>query len=532
MLPCRTALAALLVLSAFWLAACLPPLPAAPPPGSGQAFVLVTLDPHASATPTPFQPAHLTDTPTARPTETPAPTATLPPTPLPAPTSTPPSTPPPSATLAPSPARTQYTFYVDLDYARHTAAVSESILYFNTTGQSLSELVLAVEPNRWSDCFFLNVLMQDGVPLTQYRLEGQRLTLSLAPPLPAGASTTIALGYNLSLPPKSYEGTFGYLGYQTNLTHWYPFIVPYSSGWVLHEPWAFGEHLVFEAADFEVNVRVSDPNVVVAASAPPEPNGEWTRYRLRAARTFALSASTQYRIAESAVASVSIRSYYFPAQESAGQAVVWMATQSLGLYGAKFAAYPYPSLSVVESELPDGQEYDGLIFLAEKFYSEYNGTAKSNLFTIGTHEIAHQWWFGLVGNDQALEPWLDEALSVYSERLFYEYNYPRFSDWWWNFRVNYFGASGYVDTSVYNGGTFRLYTNAVYLNGANFLEELRARLGDEAFFAFLRDYAARFAHQRASAYDFFALLRQHTDKDVSDIIQRYFQGAFGNSVAP
>ncbi len=524
--PGRTALAPLLGLSAFWLAACLPSLPAAPPPGSGQAFVLVTLDPRASATPTPFQPAPLTDTPTASPTETPAPTLTPTPTALPTPTSTPLPTPPPPAPLAPPATRTQYTFYVDLDYARRTAAVSESILYFNTTGQSLSDLVLAVEPNRWSDCFFLNVLTQDGAPLTQYRLEGQRLTLLLAQPLPAGASTTIALGYNLSLPPKSYEGTFGYLGYQINLTHWYPFIVPYSNGWVLHEPWAFGEHLVFEAADFEVNVRVNDPNVIVAASAPPEPNGEWTRYRLRGGRALALSASTQYKIAESTLDSILIRSYYFPAQESAGQAVVRMATQSLGLYGVRFAAYPYPSLSVVETELPDGQEYDGLIFLAEKFYSEYNGTAKSNLFTIGTHEIAHQWWFGLVGNDQALEPWLDEALSVYSERLFYEYHYPRYSDWWWNFRVNYFEPSGYVDTSVYNGGTFRLYTNAVYLNGANFLDELRARVGDEAFFAFLQDYAARFAHQRASTHDFFAVLRQHTDKDVSDIIQRYFQGQY------
>ena len=65
----------------------------------------------------------------------------------------------------------------------------------------------------------------------------------------------------------------------------------------------------------------------------------------------------------------------------------------------------------------DGQEYDGLVFLATKFFDEYGGSTRSNMVSIGVHEIAHQWWFGLVGNDQALEPWLDEAMSVYSEKI-------------------------------------------------------------------------------------------------------------------
>ena len=137
---------------------------------------------------------------------------------------------------------------------------------------------------------------------------------------------------------------------------------------------------------------------------------------------------------------VKIRSYYFPGDENASGAVLWMATQSLGLYEAKFGPYPYQSLSVVETDVSDGQEYDGLVFLATKFYSQYNGTAKSDLIMIGTHEIAHQWWFGLVGSDQAEEPWLDEAMAVYTEHIFYEYNYPNYGDWWWRFPRQLFRA--------------------------------------------------------------------------------------------
>ena len=497
--------------------------------------MLITLDPNSTATATPFQPSTPVDTPfptvtlfptdTPVPTDTPAPTAADTATPLPSSTSTTCCSP----TLTPAPplsTRTVYTFYVTLDYARKGVAVNESIRYINTTSQALSNIVLAVEPNLWTNCFSLNDLGQDGNPTTDYSLNGQRLTINLAQPLQPGAATTFSLGYSLSLPQKQSTRMFGYLSYQLNLTDWYPFIVPYSGGWVLHDPWSFGEYLVYDAADFDVSVKTNDPSVMIAASAPAEVNGDSIHYHLDAARTFVLSASDRFKVDESAVGSVKIQSYYFEGDENASKAVVWMATQSLGLYQAKYAPYPYQSLSIVETNVPDGQEYDGLVFLGDKFYSDYNGTAKSDLVTIGTHEIAHQWWFGLVGDDQAMEPWLDEALAVYSERIFYQYNYPNFGDWWWSFRVNYFGPQGYVDSSIYDFATFRAYVNAVYLNGAEFLDDLRTRVGDDAFFGFLKDYAASFAHGHATGDDFFAVLRQHTNTDFSDIVRTYFQGQY------
>ncbi len=504
---------------------------------SGPDFVLVTVDPNSTATATPFQPVPSTDTtvPVATdiPTDTPIPAATetftpLPPTDTPVPptdTSVPAATNPP-VTAPPTSSRTSYTFYLALNYANKVAAVNETIRYVNTSGQSLSSVVMAVEPNLWANCFTLNLLNQDGNAVTNYTLNGQRLTLYPSQPIQPGTTTTFSLGFSLNIPPKTSKYIFGYLSYQLNLADWYPFIVPYSGGWVLHDAWPFGENLVYDAVDYDVNVKVNDPNVMIAASAPADSNGDSMHFHLEGARTFVLSASDHFKVDESAVGPIKIRSYYFSGDENASKAVVWMATQSVALYQAKFAAYPHPSLNIVETDVPDGQEYDGLVFLSNSFYSGYNGTAKSDLVTIGTHEIAHQWWFGLVGSDQALEPWLDEAMAVYSERIFYEYNYPNFGDWWWNFRVNYFGPSGYVDSSIYSFGTFRAYVNAVYLNGANFIDDLRTRIGDEAYFAFLRDYAAQFTYGHATTSDFFAVVRQHTNKDFSDIVRQYFQNGY------
>jgi hypothetical protein len=118
---------------------------------------------------------------------------------------------------------------------------------------------------------------------------------------------------------------------------------------------------------------------------------------------------------------------------------------------------------------------------------------------------------------------LDEALGVYSEHIFYENTAPGLLSWWWNYRVLFFEPSGWVDTTVYAGGSFRTYVNAVYLTGALFLQDLRDRIGDAAFLAFLSDYAAREDRQIATADDFFSILREHTDAYLDDLIAAYFQ---------
>ena len=173
-------------------------------------------------------------------------------------------------------------------------------------------------------------------------------------------------------------------------------------------------------------------------------------------------------------------------------------------------------------------EYDGLFFLSNGFYNTSNGTPAEYLTAIAAHETAHQWWYGLVGNDQALEPWLDEALCTYSERLYYEHYYqeshPEVLDWWWTYRIDYYEPEGWVDGSIYNPQGYRAYRDAVYLNGAVFLEDLRQHIGEEAFLSFLNDYAGRKRGQIATTQDFFTILAEHTSKDIQDIVDQYFQG--------
>jgi hypothetical protein len=95
--------------------------------------------------------------------------------------------------------------------------------------------------------------------------------------------------------------------------------------------------------------------------------------------------------------------------------------------------------------------------------------------------------------------------------------------WWEYARVNYYEPAGWVDSTLYNTPGYRPYRDAVYLNGALFLDELRARVGDDVFFEFLREYITRNTDQLASAEDFFAILEEHTDAEWDDLLVKYFE---------
>jgi aminopeptidase N len=414
---------------------------------------------------------------------------------------------------------------LSLDYAAHLAQVDERITYTNQSGTTLDELVLAVEPGLWPGAFTLTSLSIDGQP-SGADLDGQRMTVKPAQPLAAGRSVSLEMSYKLRIPSENRRYLFGYNAQQTNLLDWYPFIVPYApDGWVLHEPGPAGEHLVYESADFDVSLRFANTSAPprVAASAPGIPKGEWTDYHLQGARGFSLSASENFLTSTAQAGGVLVTSYYFDGHQAAGTQAANITAQAVQLFSEKFAPYPYETLSVVESASADGMESDGLFFMAGSFYATYDGTLQNYLTTLSVHETGHQWWYGLVGSDQALEPWLDEALATYAERIFYRENYPDLVNWWWNFRIRRFNPTGSMNSSIYTNGAFRPYTNAVYFMGAYWLEDLRVRIGDEAFYAALSDYAKRNAHRIATADLFFAVLNEHTNTDYSDIVNQYFR---------
>lgn len=472
------------------------------------------------------------------PTETPLlPTETAAPTAPPLPTETPTEPPLPRPSLE----RPQYVIDLQLNYSTKAATVNQMITYPNWTGETLDRLVLAVQPNLWSGGFSLKSLAVDDLPITNYILENlsQRLEIPLPQPLQPGGTAVITMTYGLILPQmQAYSNPneirpqiYGYSERQLNLVDWYPFVVPYvpGEGWILHNPWYYGEHLVYDTADFDVTVMFTDgsePKVASSGEEVASGSADSRRFKLEAGRTFAFSISTLFKVAQRQVGDVTVYSYYFAFYDAPGEAMLQTTVEAMQVYEERFGPYRHKTMTAVQGDFNDGMEYSAFYFISRDYFNLYDNTPKNYLVIIAAHETAHQWWFDAVADDQALEPWLDETLSTYSERIYYETIHPELVDWWWGYRYFEFQKAGYVDTQIYDGGGQRPYWDKTYLTGARFMEDLRQRVGDEIFFAFIKDYYTRFVGKRATTTDFFRVFRENTAADISDLMTKYFQKTY------
>jgi hypothetical protein len=440
------------------------------------------------------------------------------------------NTPGPAPTTVP-PERTTYRIQVAFDYQKRTADVEQEIVYVNQTAQALSELILVVDPNRYPGSFTLHSLTggEASQPLS-YSLDGMELRVQPEMSLPPQGVISLRLDYSLSFPDQG--GVFGATERQVNAGNWYPFVAPHREGedWLIHEPNQYGnltlgEHLVYEKADFAVQIELVGENkedVVLVASGPVERQGRTYTYHAPNRRNFTWTASEAYQIRETTWRHVTIQSVFFPEHQKAGESALAIMRDSLQVFSETFAPYPHQTLTMVESEFPDGAEFEGLFFLSSYYYQQFD-TPPRNYFTILTaHETAHNWWYGMVGSDQALEPWLDEILATYSERIYLQEIYPADVDWWYDFRVRSYQPEGWVNSPIYDFKGFRPYVNAVYLRGASFLYELEKQMGSERFRAFLSAYAKQNAGKIATGADFFSLLEESAPEGIQPLIQTYF----------
>ncbi len=420
----------------------------------------------------------------------------------------------------------KYLLMVDFDYPEHILDVVETVEYTNLTSETLDYIFFVIEPNRLRKTFELKDLRWgDNQRIPIYDLRYAKLEVPLRRPLAPGKSEVIKISYRLMMPYL--DATFGYTNRQMNVANWYPFIPPYKSGvgWIIRDPSSVGEHLTYDEADYNVEIHPSNDskNIIIAAPAPAKYENEIYYYEHKTARNFVWSASHDYEIVWAKVGEVNVMGYVFPNDVEAGKYAARFTREALELYSKLYTPYRRPLLTFVEANFSDGMEYDGLYFLGLFYFANKpDKGAQSGLAMLSVHETAHQWWGGVVGNDQAYEPWLDEAFSTFSELLFYEQLYPHLTDWWCGNRVRGFAPSGYVNGDIYHESDLRHYINAVYLRGTIFLDELRQRIGKETFMTFLQEYVKRNEYRITNTQDFFNLLTEIAPSGWSDLSAKYF----------
>jgi hypothetical protein len=422
---------------------------------------------------------------------------------------------------------------LDLDYWGHAFRAQEWLVFTNTLGLALDDLLLNVPVNGTDATFGLSSLTVNGESAV-YALEDTSLRVELPDMLLPGQSVVLEGIFEVSAPYMRVDSIFGggSVGYSENAFNagnWYPVLAPYHAdeGW-LATPWhPVGDPYVTDMGAYVVEVRTSPDVTVVGPGAlegwPDE--GRW-RFTVPLARTFAFAASHRYESAVETAHGVTIASYYYPEHQLTGQLALANAAAAVKLFSDLFGPYPYPDLRVAETDFSGGQEFSGFMLFGSGTHRDYldaGGGQRTILFALIPHETAHQWWYSVVGNDQAREPWLDEALAKYSERLFYERLYPEHAEWLWASMGNLERQPQSLEVTIYDYTGKPAYKSRVYLNGALFVAQLRQALGDDAFFDLIQAHYRQGSNRIVTAAEFLSLLPQHGDPAViQPIVDRFF----------
>jgi hypothetical protein len=232
---------------------------------------------------------------------------------------------------------------------------------------------------------------------------GTAFVVPLDPGLAAGGAADAHLSFTLTL-PGPINDRITEIGSNIRLGSAIPVL-----SWVRGDGWqlspavdAFAEAAASEVADWDVRVTVPAGFTVLASGDEPEPN----HFMASAIRDFGMTVG-RLRTA-SATAQAGATTVVAGVGEGAGDdpaLIARRAAKAVDALASHFGAYPYARLTVgVTPQLTGGIEFPQHVHLGA-------GVAASHL----VHEIAHQWFYGLAGNDQWRDPWLDESLATYAE---------------------------------------------------------------------------------------------------------------------
>jgi hypothetical protein len=346
---------------------------------------------------------HAATPPTTRPTTTSTSSTTS--------TTVPPTTTTAAGTCAvppravPDPQRPRYVIHIDVRPAERRVVGDLTVRF--TPDLATDKLVFRLWPNGPR-------LANAGAKLTvgQVQLGAHNgsttqpdpttLVVALGAPLAAGQTIEATVPWELTLPGPNND-RIAQIGDSIRLGSFFPILAwEPGVGWAMEPPTTgFAEASLAPAADFDMAITVPAGLNVLATGIPDEGR---TRWHAEGARDAGVSVG-RFHVAEANAGGVHITVGVADGLSDnpatyAGKLAARMATLA-----TLFGPYPWPAYTVaLTPNLSGGIEYPMHVMQGP---NTGGGTT--------THELSHQWFFGLVGNNQGRDPWLDEGLATYAE---------------------------------------------------------------------------------------------------------------------
>lgn len=439
----------------------------------------------------------------------------------------------------------RYDIHLQVDFDRAQFSGNVTLSYRNQENRALDRLYFRLFPNGGKS-FGDGELVVDEVTVdgeaseTNLSMNDTVLEVVLPEPLNVGRQLPIRFEFRGRVP-----GTLEGLGYGIfnkkdqvmALANAYPLLAVYDEeGWNLDPVSAIGDSVYSDSAYYHVLIDVSQGLTVVATGSELnrqqiDDDRQRIEYVTGPVRDFFLIISPEYQRSSRKIRDTKVNAYYLPGHKGGGRHALEVASQSLEVFNQRFGLYPYQELDVVEAPMQyaSGVEYPSVVLVRSELYERSPSTTFS---VVLAHEVAHQWWYGVVGSDVIDEPWLDEALTTYSSSLYFEHvggpqSYQQMISY---FQRTYRQAKerdlddfvtedlGHFESSPAGR---QAYSPIVYSKGALFFKALRDQMGDEAFFDALREYYSLNQFGIGEPEELLSIFEKHAPQPVDELYHRW-----------
>lgn len=434
---------------------------------------------------------------------------------------------------------------------------NQTIEYKNTTGKEINDICLHLYARAFREdanikpytnlnkaSCFPNGISYGDIEVSKVNLNGESanfefvgedqdiLRINLYEALKNKKSVTIYLEYLVRLPNSTHR--MGYYNGTINLGNWYPIVCAFNAeGWDTSPYYSTGDPFYSECANYNVSISYpSEYNCYASGEVITSSSGN-SSYKALAVRDFAMVLSNK-DVNVSKKAGDTTVTYVGYEGDTDIDTNIQIATKAVEYFSEQFGEYPYKNLTVVKSAfLQGGMEYPNIVIVSDAI------TEAEEYQKVIVHEIAHQWWYGLVGNDQIGEAWLDESLAEYSTCLFFEDNS--------NFGQNYSdiikdaiasyqiyvdvisSLSGKVNTAMNLAVNKYVseyeYTYMIYVKGVIMFDSLREVVGKDKLIKALKKYAKEYRFKIATGENLVAMLKKHCHKDLDNFFSGWLNGS-------
>jgi len=300
-------------------------------------------------------------------------------------------------------------------------------------------------------------------------VDDQTIIVPLPAALARGTTTTITIEYTARFAASSSATSdtwaFARIGEVLTAYRWIPWL---SRSTPFDRP-NVGDPFV-TASSPHVKVSITTDREITIAATGQRVGGSGLTQTLEAndVRDFNLAASPSYQTRSVNLAGVNVTFFY---RTLPADSVLDTAALAMRDYAAKIGPYPHEHLTI--AEIGPWSPFES----PAHFWLPDNAPARLLPWMVA-HEVAHQWFYSAVGNDQAREPFADEAVSDLMARSL----------------ISRFVSSqcpvGRLDHSIYDIG--ECYPWVIYIQGVAWLRDLRDRMGGNAFWSavsrYYRDY--------------------------------------------